>query len=95
MDRARRGSNAQGEAGCIQGAASGPANGTRRDRLPVDLTAHFGAQLPMLVSGLYYEGWDPSKVPIKMARQEFLDPIQQKIVTDRVIDPRIPGGTSC
>jgi uncharacterized protein (DUF2267 family) len=60
---------------------------TLRDRLPLDLAVHFGAQLPMLVRGLYYEGWEPSKVPIKMSRQEFLDSVQGKIVADRVIDP--------
>jgi uncharacterized protein (DUF2267 family) len=60
---------------------------TVRDRLPVDLAVHFGAQLPMLVRGLYYEGWEPSKLPIKMSRQEFLDTVQEKIVAGRVIDP--------
>ncbi len=60
---------------------------TLRDRLPVDLAVHFGAQLPMLVRGLYYEGWEPSKVPIKMSREEFLAVVQARIVADRVIDP--------
>lgn len=27
-----------------------------RDRLPLEETAHLGAQLPMLVRGFYYEG---------------------------------------
>jgi len=58
-----------------------------RDRLPVDLAVHFGAQLPMLIRGLYYEGWDPSKVPIKMSCEEFLAAVKEKIVADRVIDP--------
>jgi uncharacterized protein (DUF2267 family) len=30
-----------------------------RDRLTVEKAAQFGAQLPMLVRGIYYEGWDP------------------------------------
>ena len=60
---------------------------TLRDRLAVDLAVHFGAQLPMLVRGLYYEGWEPSKVPIKMSREEFLAVVQSRIIADRVVDP--------
>jgi len=60
---------------------------TLRDRLPMDDAVHFAAQLPMFLRGLYYEGWEPSKVPIKMSRPEFLDAIQEKIVTEQVIDP--------
>jgi uncharacterized protein (DUF2267 family) len=60
---------------------------TVRDRLPVDLAVHFGAQLPVLIRGLYYEDGTPSKVPLKMSREEFLDAIPEKIVADRVIDP--------
>ena len=48
---------------------------------------HFGAQLPMLIRGLYYEGWKPSETPIKMSRQQFLEAVEEKIVTDRFLDP--------
>lgn len=46
---------------------------TLRDRLTVNQAAHLGAQLPMLVRGLYYEGWNPSRMPQKMKAAEFLD----------------------
>lgn len=36
---------------------------TLRDRLPVEETAHFAAQLPELVRGIYYEEWRPATVP--------------------------------
>jgi len=60
---------------------------TLRDRLPLDDAVHFAAQLPMFLRGLYYEGWEPSKVPIKMSIDEFLSAVQAKIVADQVIDP--------
>jgi uncharacterized protein (DUF2267 family) len=49
-----------------------------RDRLTVDEAAQLSAQLPMLVRGIYFAGWDPSKVPVKMKKQEFLERIQRE-----------------
>jgi uncharacterized protein (DUF2267 family) len=40
-----------------------------RDRLPVDDAAHFAAQLPMLIRGLFYEGWRPAAVPVNERRR--------------------------
>ena len=41
-----------------------------RDHLAIDEMAHFGAQLPMLVRGVYYDGWHPSAAGLKAAHAE-------------------------
>lgn len=44
-----------------------------RDRLPVEVVAKLGAQLPLLIRGIFYEGWVPSQTPIKIHHlDEFL-----------------------
>lgn len=45
---------------------------TFRDRLTVEVAAHFAAQLPELLRGLYYDGWNPSAVPVKYDREGFV-----------------------
>jgi uncharacterized protein (DUF2267 family) len=48
---------------------------TLRDRLTVEEASDLGAQLPMLVRGIYYEGWNPAKTPDKKKLPEFLDSV--------------------
>ncbi|MEV1290210.1 DUF2267 domain-containing protein [Micromonospora sp. NPDC049679] len=43
-----------------------------RDRLPVGEAVHLAAQLPLVIRGVYYDGWEPESVPKKMGRSEFL-----------------------
>jgi CBS domain-containing protein len=45
-----------------------------RDRLPRENAAQLGAQLPLVIRGIYYEGWDFAKEPSKVRhQQEFFD----------------------
>jgi uncharacterized protein (DUF2267 family) len=51
-----------------------------RDRLTPDAAAELGAQLPMLVRGLFYEGWSPKMTPVKARhREDFLLMIKARI----------------
>ena len=49
---------------------------TLRDRLSVDVAAHLGAQLPVLVRGIYYEGWHPAGKPERLHVEEFVAQVQ-------------------
>ena len=51
-----------------------------RDRLPVAEAIDLGAQLPMLIRGLYYEGWRGGK-PTKMSKEDFLDAVRVPFAT--------------
>ena len=43
-----------------------------RDRLGVEVAAHFAAQLPELLRGVFFDGWNPSRVPQKYGRDEYV-----------------------
>jgi uncharacterized protein (DUF2267 family) len=44
-----------------------------RDRLPPDEAADLASQLPSLIKGVYFDGWDPSATPVKYrTAEEFL-----------------------
>jgi uncharacterized protein (DUF2267 family) len=59
-----------------------------RDRLTVTEAAEFAAQLPMLLRGVYFEGWRPQGKPDKVRSvQEFLGQIAADLAKSRP-----PGG---
>ncbi|MFW6125755.1 MAG: DUF2267 domain-containing protein [Chloroflexota bacterium] len=59
-----------------------------RDRMPVDEAAQLGAQFPLLVRGVYYEGWRPSATPQKERHlDEFLSRVRQEFRKEPDIDP--------
>jgi uncharacterized protein (DUF2267 family) len=59
-----------------------------RDRLTVEEVAQLAAQLPMLIRGFYYEGWDPTGKPLKIRdKEEFLGLVEQELRGSERIDP--------
>ena len=58
-----------------------------RDHLNPDEAAQLGAQLPTLVRGVYYEGWNPAKTPVKeRSREGFIDRVQVPFQKDPMGD---------
>jgi uncharacterized protein (DUF2267 family) len=60
-----------------------------RDRLPVELAAHLGAQLPLLVRGVYYDQYEPSKMPTDCnSAEEFVEEVAKWLSDARTVDPK-------
>lgn len=50
---------------------------TLRDRLSLEEAVDLAAQLPVLIRGMYYEGWQPNKVPVRdRSALQFIEHIQ-------------------
>lgn len=60
-----------------------------RDRLPVELSAHLGAQLPLLVRGAYYDQYEPAKQPREWkTRDEFEKEVSDWLGDIRPVDAK-------
>jgi uncharacterized protein (DUF2267 family) len=58
-----------------------------RDRLPIELSAHLSAELPLLVRGAYYDQWKPGKEPLKLrTREEFLEYVARELKGTRPVN---------
>ncbi len=76
-----------------------------RDRLPMEEAMHFAAELPLILRGMFFEGWSPDYMPVKMNREEFLASVTAAFADDpdiiaehvvktvlKVVDNRISQG---
>lgn len=51
-----------------------------RDRLTMEEAVDLGQQLPIIVRGIYYEGWEPHKVPENInTKQAFIEAVSSKL----------------
>ncbi|HUS98524.1 MAG TPA: DUF2267 domain-containing protein [Hyphomicrobiaceae bacterium] len=52
-----------------------------RDRLTLEEAVDLGAQLPLIVRGVYFERWRPHRVPQKIrSKQKFLDELTEELL---------------
>jgi uncharacterized protein (DUF2267 family) len=59
-----------------------------RDRLPLELSAHLGAQLPLLVRGIYYDQFEPGRIPADCrSPEEFTEEVAEWLSDARPVDP--------
>lgn len=60
---------------------------TLRDRLTADEAANLSAQLPLLVRGVFFEGWHPAGVPTReRSREAFLGKVARHLEETRTGD---------
>src|ERR1700740_2450036 len=59
-----------------------------RDRLTVNLAAHLGAQLPLLIRGVYYDQYEPVHMPSELrSRDDFIAEVADWLSDTRPVDP--------
>ena len=64
---------------------------TVRDRIPVPVAAHLGAQMPELIRGMFYDGWVPSHVPVRHGTEAFVSQFAREAGIPRADVPTTAG----
>lgn len=60
-----------------------------RDRLTVEEAAQLSSHMPLLIKGMYYDGWKPANVPERRRKQQdFLGAIADRL-GNSVLDPEV------
>jgi uncharacterized protein (DUF2267 family) len=60
-----------------------------RDRLQVELAAHLGSELPLLVRAAYYDQFTPARQPTDVDLEEFIAAVAEDLRDARPVDPRL------
>ena len=61
---------------------------TLRDRVPLQVAVHLGAELPLLVRGTYYDHWHASDHPERYrSLDEFLGHVTEQLRATKPVDP--------
>jgi uncharacterized protein (DUF2267 family) len=59
-----------------------------RDWLPLNEMADFAAQLPVLLRGVWYEGWRPATTPVKnRSKANFIARVEESFKADPLAQP--------
>jgi uncharacterized protein (DUF2267 family) len=62
-----------------------------RDRLTAHEAVQLGAQLPMLIRGIYYEGWHlKAAAPVERKKSAFFDHVYAELRGDPTLDAERP-----
>jgi uncharacterized protein (DUF2267 family) len=61
-----------------------------RDRLPVELSAHLGSQMPLLIRGAYYDQYRPAAQPgLCRSQEDFTAEVAEWLSDVRPVDPNL------
>jgi uncharacterized protein (DUF2267 family) len=59
-----------------------------RDRLPAAEVVDLGAQLPVVIRGIYYDGWRLTNDPTRIRdRAAMVERVQRELLPDKRLDP--------